>query len=74
MVAEHGREELSCHALGLELLGQDVVNSGFDQVRGLCSALFSLLLDMQNTQKMCMSVFACVWVYISHRLNYTLRI
>lgn len=68
------RSLLSCHAVGLVLVGQEVVNSGFDQVTKLCSALFSLLLDMHDAQNMRMSVFACVWVYISHRLKYMLRI
>lgn len=76
MVTENGREELSCHAVGLVLAEQEVVNSGFDQVTGplLCYTLFSQLLDMHNTQNMFASVFACLWVYISHRLNYMLWI
>lgn len=74
METEHGREELPCLAVALVFLGQEVENSDSDQVTGPFSALFSLLLDMHNTQNMWMSMFACEWTYISHRLNYNLTI
>lgn len=74
METEHGREELSCLAGALVFLGQEVENSDSERVTGFCSALFSLLLGMHNTQNMWMSMFSCVWAYISHRLNYKLTI
>ncbi len=74
MVTKHRREEISCHAVGLVLPGQEVVTSSSDLVTGLGSALFSLPLNMHSTQNVLISEFACMWVYISHRFNYMLRI